>query len=169
MFNCFYPVHSFGSFHEVTPNFLTKKGIKALLVDIDNTLVPWDAALPTQEVIEWVEEMKNAGIGICLISNNHEDRVKTFNEPLGLPVLFDAGKPGKACYEKGCAILGVSKEQTAVLGDQLFTDIWGGNRQGMLSLLVNPVAERDMRFVRFKRQLEKVVLYFYRKRKQHED
>lgn len=169
MFKRFYPALSYGSFREISPAFLTEKGITALLVDIDNTLVPWDAPLPTPEVSEWVRRMKEAGIGICLISNNHEDRVKTFNEPLGLPVVFDAGKPGKACYETGLELLGASREQTAVLGDQLFTDIWGGNRRGLYSILVEPVADRDMPFVRFKRYLEKIVLYFYRKRKFHED
>jgi hypothetical protein len=148
------PDRLFGSFREVTPDILSEMGVKALLCDIDNTLVTYDDPEPTPDVARWFGQLKEAGIGVAFISNNEPERVELFNRSLGYPAYPKAGKPSTKAYAEAAAALGVPREACAVLGDQLLTDAWAAHRFGVPALIVPPIKDKTSLFFRFKRSLE---------------
>lgn len=144
------------TFWDLSPEFLAKKGIKLLITDVDNTLVPHNYPVPTEEVKEYFDKLKDNGITICLMSNNSEERVLSFNRELGVDYIYKAGKPKKNGYIKAMKKAGTTIENTAALGDQLFTDIWGAKRAGVFTVMVKPISfEGENKFIAFKRMLEK--------------
>ena len=149
------PDRLFGSFREVTPEVLGAMGVRALMCDIDNTLVTYDDPEPTPEVAAWFASLAGAGIGVAFISNNDAARVDRFNRDLGYPSYAKAGKPSPVPYETAANALGVSREECAVLGDQLLTDAWAAHRFGVPALIVPPIKDKTSAFFRFKRWLEK--------------
>ena len=146
---------------------LYQKGYRALILDIDNTLVEHGAPA-TAEAIAFFEKLREIGYATCIISNNHEPRVKSFADAVESDYIFDAGKPSRKGYEEAMRRCGSTKENTLFMGDQLFTDIWGAKRCGIRSILVKPI-KLDPEFqIRLKRLGEKIVLPFYlRHRKKH--
>ena len=165
MFNKFKPDFTFATYRDVTPEFLTEQGIKAVLSDIDNTLAPYEQAEPDENIVAWVNSLRENGIGLALISNNHADRVELFNKTLGLLAFPDAGKPGKKLMRKALAALGADASRAAMLGDQLFTDAYAGKRMGMRALIVPPIKDKTTLFFRFTRALEKPIMKSYLKEK----
>ncbi|CAM3113465.1 YqeG family HAD IIIA-type phosphatase [Filibacter tadaridae] len=158
MFNYFLPNEFVKTVFQVTPEYLRAKGIKGVITDLDNTLVAWDNPAATPEIIEWMKGMNNAGILVTVVSNNNEMRVKTFCDPLGTPFICDARKPMTKSFKKACAAMGTKKEETVVIGDQLMTDILGGNRKGLHTILVVPVASSDGFFTKFNRMIERRIM-----------
>lgn len=154
------------SIYDINYEMLLALKKKALLFDLDNTLEPFDVSRPSRKVVEHLQYLKSKGFLICLISNNQESRVKKFNEELGLPFVYKAKKPGKAGVGKALKLLGAKKEQAVLVGDQIFTDVWCGNRCGLFTVLVEPVAERDEFSVALKRGLEKKVIKYYLRRRE---
>ena len=148
------PDRLFGSFREVTPDVLGEMGVRALLCDIDNTLVTYDDPEPTPEVAAWFASLRAAGIGVAFISNNDAARVERFNRTLGYPAYPKAKKPSPKPYAAAAAALGVPREACAVLGDQLLTDAWAAHRFGVPALIVPPIRDKRSLFFRFKRALE---------------
>ena len=144
-------------FH-IKPEVLAAKGIKGIITDLDNTLVEWDRPEATPEVIEWFMGMRDAGIQVTIVSNNNEGRVKVFSDPLGIPFVFDARKPLLKSFVKARKLMGIEKEETVVIGDQLLTDILGGNRKGLHTILVVPVATSDAFFTKFNRMIERRIM-----------
>ena len=137
---------------EIDPETLTGRGITLLLADLDNTLVPYGVPLPTDAVREWNERLKAAGVTLFVLSNNRKpNRPRIFSEGLGVPFIGHAGKPGTAGFVKAMEQMGVSPEQTAIVGDQIFTDILGGSRAGVFTILVKPIrlAGNPGRYVRY--------------------
>ncbi|MBR5535269.1 MAG: YqeG family HAD IIIA-type phosphatase [Clostridia bacterium] len=129
---------------EITASMLTKMGMEAVVLDIDNTLVPHDDPNPTENVKNFLRDMKDNGIGICVVSNNNYERVKAFAERIGIEnFVSDALKPRAYGYLKAAEVMGIEAEKTAAVGDQIFTDIWGGNRAGCLTILVKPIDEKN--------------------------
>ncbi len=128
---------------EVTPEFLQNKGIKGVITDLDNTLVAWDQPEATPEVIEWFSELRRAGIQVTIISNNTEDRVSFFSKPLEIPFISKARKPMQTAFHKAIKEMGLSKDKVVVVGDQLLTDVFGGNRANLHTILVVPVVQTD--------------------------
>ncbi len=138
--------------YDLTGQKLVDKGIKLLLADLDNTLVPYGVPLPTDEVCAWNEGLKAAGVTLFVLSNNrHADRPRIFSEALGIPFIGYAGKPKTPSFFKAMDQMGVTKEQTAIVGDQIFTDVLGGNRAGVTTILVQPIrlAGNPGRYVRY--------------------
>ena len=154
----------FGHYWEVTPAFLREKGIRALLVDIDNTLAPYEQPDPDDRLLGWVEEMRKAGVGLALVSNNHPPRVNRFNNPLGLPAYAESGKPKKKTLLLAMERLGVPPQETAVLGDQLLTDAYAGKHIGLPAIIVPPIRDKTNLFFRFKRLLERRYIRRYAKK-----
>lgn len=148
------PDHVFPTYADVTPEFCRANGIRALLCDIDNTLVTYDDPEPTPELYEWFDLMREAGIGIAFVSNNHADRVELFNSKLGYPAYPDAGKPSAKRYFEAIDALGVRREEAAVLGDQLLTDAAAAHRFGVKALIVPPIKDKRTLFFRAKRLIE---------------
>ena len=154
MKNYLLPDYMFHTYKEVTPAFLREIGVTSLLIDIDNTLAPYEVADPDDDIRAWFSSLAENGIRAALVSNNHAPRVTRFNATLGLPAFYDSGKPGKKRLRDALAAVGGTIETTAVLGDQLFTDAVFGNSHGMRSIIVPPIYDKRSLFFRAKRFLE---------------
>jgi len=148
------PNYLFGSFADITAEFLENEGISALLCDIDNTLVTYDDPEPTEKLSVWFDEMAKAGVKIAFISNNSAERVELFNRKLGYIAYADSGKPSTNNYAKAVEKMGIPKNKTAVLGDQLLTDSWAAHNFGVRAIIVPPIKDKTSLFFRFKRLIE---------------
>lgn len=147
----------------ITPERLAEIGVNSLLLDIDNTMTTHNNPIPAEGVIEWIDRMKAAGVDMIVVSNNNEERVRKFSELVGLEFECLAKKPLPIGFSRACRRLGVKPENTAVVGDQLFTDIIGGNLLGAYTIWTVPYQlEESVRF-RFKRWLEQILVKFWRK------
>ena len=161
----FIPDHRFSTFDCVTVDFLLNEGIRGLILDIDNTLEPYEHDLPGVHVIAWLEELGKNGISAAFVSNNNKERVDLFNESLGLPAYYKSGKPFKKNLLLAMKAMGTDKTNTALMGDQVFTDVWGAHNAGIKAILVPPIKDKRDLFTRFKRLLEKPFLRKYEKRR----
>jgi len=137
-------------------NWLKKRGIKGILLDIDNTLVTHKQKVPDEKVVELIKSFRENDIKVAIVSNARKKRVDIFNEKLGLYARYRAFKPSKRGFLKAMSDLNLNPEETAVIGDQLFTDIRGGNRIGLTTILVEPLDENEPVTVRVKRIFEKL-------------
>lgn len=162
------PDYLFDRFDQVTPEFLSSLGIRGLLIDIDNTLAPYEQPEPDDRIRDWFASLEAEGIRSALISNNHPPRVEQFNATLGLPAYPDSGKPGSKYLLEAMREMGVTPEETAGLGDQLLTDTLAAHRLDLLSIIVPPIKDKKTLFFRFKRLLEKPFLRRYRRLKKKE-
>lgn len=164
MLERFYPDEYMDSTYEIDFEGLRRDGYKALLFDIDNTLVPHGA--PADErAIELFERLHELGFGCMMLSNNKEPRVKMFCDAVNAGYIYKAGKPNPACYKKGMELLEADITNTVFIGDQIFTDIWGAKKAGIRTILVKPIHPKEEIQIVLKRYLEKIVLYFYLKGK----
>ena len=163
MFNKLLPTHIYKDIYEITPDSLMRDGIAALILDIDNTLVTYDDPKPTESVATWLSSMHDAGIQTAFVSNNHAPRVEGFCEGLGCYFHADAKKPSRKYLRAAMAHMKSTVENTACVGDQLFTDVWAGKRAGMRAFLVPPIKDKRTLFFRTKRLLEKPFLRLYYK------
>jgi len=145
---------------DISPAFLKKHGIKGLILDVDNTLTTHDNPVPAEGIREWLDTMRAEGIKLIIVSNNHPERVRPFADPLGLDFVSDSGKPLRRGYKAALKKMGLKASETAAVGDQLFTDVWGANISGVTMLYVEPIElePKSKRFIRFKRVLEKPFL-----------
>lgn len=157
------PDFMFAHATDITPEFLTEHRITTLLCDIDNTLSPYEDAVPSDDVCAWINALLTAGITPALISNNCPARVETYNAPLGLIAFADAKKPSTARYTDALKALGTEKDACAVLGDQLLTDCLSARRLGVPCIIVPPIRDKRTLFFRCKRLLEKPFIAAYRR------
>lgn len=146
------------SIYHVDLAALQEKGIKAIIVDLDNTLVPWGTCDINQDLINWVNTVKNAGFRLAILSNNSPSRVSEMAARLNIIGISKAVKPRRGGFRSVASRFGLSPGQVAVVGDQLFTDILGGNRSGMYTILVIPLSTREFIGTRLMRRLEKIFL-----------
>ncbi|MGL4363233.1 MAG: YqeG family HAD IIIA-type phosphatase [Cellulosilyticaceae bacterium] len=162
-----YPNTYIKSIFELPIEDFKKKNIKGIIFDIDNTLVPYDVEHPTEEIITFFEKLKQEGFQICLASNNTEDRVIRFNEKLKVFALHKSRKPSRQGLKKATTLMNLDTREVAMVGDQIFTDIFAGNRCGMYSVLVVPVSDKDEWITKIKRGIEKKVVAHYEKHKRN--
>lgn len=158
----FYPKEWLDSTYEIDWEQWKRKGIRGVLFDIDNTLVPHGAPADSR-AIALFEKLHALGFQTCLLSNNKEPRVKSFADQVHSPYIYKAGKPGVKNYNRSVQEMGLCKEEVLFVGDQLFTDVYGANRAGIYAILVKPINPKEEIQIVLKRYLEAVVLYFYRK------
>ena len=159
------PDYIFPRFTDITPDFLLSLGIRALVIDVDNTLAPYEQSLPDEKTLLWFKALKDNGIKASLISNNSSERIDKYNAPLGLLAFPNAKKPSKKAILNAIETMGVSAEDCAGLGDQLLTDTLAVHRLNMISLIVPPIKDKKTLFFRFKRLLEKpFIARYYRKK-----
>ncbi len=137
---------------------LKAEGIKAFIFDIDNTLATYAMPVADEKTAVWVKKLQDDGFKLFIASNNDKDRVRIFSEDIGVPYFGKALKPLGIYLCRACRHMGVSPRETALVGDQLFTDVWGGNLLKMKTVLVKPISEVEDGFVRFKRQFERRIL-----------
>ena len=148
------PDYIFATYREVTPEFLKSIGIKALLIDIDNTLAPYEMPEPDDNIRAWFKSLEENGISATLVSNNDRERVELFNATLGLPAYYKSGKPFAKNLKKAMTAMGTDKSDTAMLGDQLLTDAAAGKHIGLRTIIVPPIKDKNNAFFRSKRAME---------------
>lgn len=161
MLKRFYPTVYIQSIFALDIEKMQEKGKKGIIFDIDNTLVSYDIIEPTKEVIDFFTMLREKGFSITLVSNNTEDRVVKFNEKLKVFALHKSKKPRTRSFQKALELMQLKKEQVVIIGDQIFTDVYGGNRAGIETILVMPVSEKDEWITKIKRGLEKKVIRHY--------
>jgi HAD superfamily phosphatase (TIGR01668 family) len=152
---------------EVTPAWLRERGLRAVVTDLDNTLVGWRGEEVAREITDWLAGLEEAGIGVCIASNTrHLGRLERLAAQMGiLHVPGNASKPRRKGLRRALALLGTTPTETAMVGDQLFTDILAGNRLGLTTVLVNPLTPHEFIGTRLiSRTLERLVLRGPRKR-----
>lgn len=165
MFRKFYPDEYVKSTYDIDFKQLYQEGFRGVLFDIDNTLVEHGADA-SERTLNLFKELKEIGLGICLISNNKIERVERFNHSIKVNYISNAHKPSKKNYLKAMSLMNTTINNTIFVGDQLFTDVYGANRVGIRSYLVEPIDPKEEIQIVLKRYLEKIVLFFYqRKRK----
>jgi HAD superfamily phosphatase (TIGR01668 family) len=113
---------------------------------------------------DWVQEIKDAGIKVCILSNALEHRVRAVGESLGVPWVSRAVKPRKSPFRQALKILGTAPRETAVIGDQIFTDIWGGNRMGLYTIWTTPLSTKELFSTKAVRRLERLVVKKFREK-----
>lgn len=164
MLSVFLPNKQINSIFDLKPEDLRQIGIKGLIVDLDNTLIPWDKAYATEEVKDWFDMFISSEIDLLVFSNNHVDRVTTFAYPINIPYIGRAKKPLPNAFLQASKYLNLETEKVAIIGDQLLTDIFGGNLAGMYTILVDPLVNSDAPITRFNRKIESLLLErFYKK------
>ncbi|MGE5328904.1 MAG: YqeG family HAD IIIA-type phosphatase [Deltaproteobacteria bacterium] len=157
MIERFFPDMEVHKVEDISMDDLRQNNIKAVILDIDNTICEWKME-PSENVKAWLGLLKRNGIQICLVSNNKRYRVEKVGRILGINSIHNACKPCGKAFLSAITIMGVTPQQTAVIGDQIFTDIYGGNRLNMLTVYVRPICEKDYLFVRMKRPFERYIL-----------
>lgn len=144
--------------YEVNYELLWGNGIRGLLFDLDNTVAPWDAPDPDDRLVDFIGQLRQRGFRICLVSNARPARCARFSERLGVPVLPDSGKPRRRGFLRGLETIGTGPGETAVIGDQVFTDVFGANRVGLYAILVTPLERREFVWTKLMRLLERWTL-----------
>ena len=163
MFEKFYPDEYADSAYIIDFKKYYDRGYRAVILDVDNTLVEHGAPY-NDSAVSFFENLRNLGFKFCIISNNHEERIKPFADGVGSPFIYDAGKPLKKGYIEAMSRLGSSASDTMFVGDQIFTDILGANNAGIYCILVKYIKfDHEIQIV-LKRILEKVILFFYKRR-----
>jgi len=138
---------------------LSELGIDSLIIDVDNTVTEWKGRNVEARAKEWFLSIKEKGFKACLVSNNNSgERIASIAGQLGIPSIHRAGKPRRNAFIRALKILKSKPENTAVIGDQVFTDVFGGNRMGMYTVLVDPISSKEFFGTKLMRLLEKLVL-----------
>ncbi len=164
MLNKFCPDLVLDSIYDLKPEYLKELGIKGVITDLDNTLVAWNDCNLEDCLKDWFESFKKAGFKICILSNNSSSRVEEFANKVGLPFVSKAIKPRRTGFRRALEHLGMQTEEVAVIGDQILTDILGGNRTGLFTVLVTPVCQKEFIGTKVIRQFEKIILKKLKKR-----
>ncbi len=165
MLRRFYPNEYLDSAYQIDFSRLFQEGYRGVIFDVDNTLVPHGAPADDR-VKKLFAQLKELGYQCCLLSNNKEPRVKTFNDEVQVQYIFKAGKPKVSGYERAMELMGTKRENTLFVGDQIFTDVYGANRAGIRTFLTKPIHPKEEIQIVLKRYLEKIVLFFYQRRKE---
>lgn len=137
---------------------LKQNGYRGIILDLDNTLLPWAGDEIDQAVIGWVRRAKAAGFELCLTSNALRSRVDRARQALGIPAIAGAIKPRKKPFRQAMKVLGTEPTETVVIGDQLFTDILGGNRMQLYTILIDPMASEEMAATKLIRRIERRII-----------
>jgi len=159
-----YPNYYCDKVTDITIELLKENNIKGLILDVDNTLIDFDRNM-LEGTEEWIDRMKKNGIKCIILSNSNKiDKVTKVGETLDISFIYFATKPLKRGFKKAQKELGLDSENIAVVGDQIFTDVIGANRSKMFSILVNPIAKKDIWITRFKRPIEELIVKSYVKK-----
>ncbi len=155
------------SLTEISSEKLKEQGIQLLMLDFDNTIVPYTTNIPTEKMDLWLKNMLSSDVKVCVVSNSKRDRVPTFCKEWGMDCITHAKKPfGKgigACVEK----YGLKPTQCALAGDQIFTDTLGANRAGVTSILVTPINNHNI-WLKLRHVAEKPFIYMAKRRIKNE-
>ena len=168
MFERFYPDVYLDSAYDIDYESLYEQGYRGIIFDIDNTLVPHGAPADERSIALF-ERLRQIGYESMLLSNNKEPRVKSFNDKVGSRYIYKANKPFPENYQKAMEQMKTTPATTLFVGDQLFTDVWGAKKAGIKTYLTKPIHPKEEIQIVLKRILEKVVLFFYKRKCKAED
>ena len=158
MAKIFTPTYIYASIDKIPFEILEKNNIKGIMFDLDNTLTDYKGIM-NNEKIEWIKEAKKRGIKICILSNSHrQKKIRGLMRELDINGLNLAMKPMLKGYRYALDLLDVNKENACMIGDQIFTDIWGANRFGIMSILVRPFDNNEEFWVKLKRPIENLLI-----------
>lgn len=143
------------SIYHIDLENLKSRGIDTIITDLDNTLVPWVEDQVNPKLMDWLETLKQEGFKVCLVSNAVEKRIASFRAQMHLPGLSKAKKPLRGAFVQALGMLGSKPETTAMIGDQIFTDVLGGNRLGLYTILVVPMSKQEFIGTKFVRLFER--------------
>lgn len=152
------------SLTELTPRLLEERGIRLLMLDFDNTIVPYTTDVPTGEMISWLRDMRKSGIQLCVVSNSRKDRVRRFCEKYGLDCITHARKPFQKGIRECLAKYGIPPFQAALAGDQIYTDTLGANRAGVMPIMVRAIDNHNF-WLKARHVLELPFIFLARKRR----
>lgn len=158
MFDILKPKLYVDSIYQIDFEKLKNRGIKGVVIDLDNTITEWNNPELPKKAFDWFTKMKDHDLKACLASNNNESRVVIVAAKLGIPYIAKANKPRSSAFKKAMEKMGTDQKNTAVIGDQIFTDILGGNRLGLFTILVVPLNTKEFIGTRFVRIIERKVL-----------
>lgn len=159
----FVPEFYFDSYDVANAEFLLEIGVRGVILDIDNTLEPYENPVPGSDVLHWFDDLEMCGIKMAIVSNNNKERIELFNEKLGFPAYYKAGKPFKKNILCAMKDMGTTEKNTILIGDQVFTDVWAAHNAGIRAILVPPIKDKRDPLTRLKRLLERPVLKKYKK------
>ena len=161
----FVPDLMVGSIHDITPKLLSERNIGGVMVDLDNTLAAYNETEPGDEIIEWVRNIQKSGVKVSIISNNKQERVDRFNRKLGLEFnVARANKPFRRVFIEVAAAMGLTPDRIAVIGDQIYTDVLGGNMAGMYTIMIDSKNHTWNALLAFRRLLEMPFIKKYERR-----
>ncbi|WP_379136246.1 YqeG family HAD IIIA-type phosphatase [Paenibacillus sp. sgz500958] len=164
MFEMLVPKLRVNTVFDIPLEDLYAKGYRGIITDLDNTLVGAKAPLATPELLIWFEKVKQCGFKLIIVSNNNMERVSRFATPLNIQFVHQARKPINAPFRKALKLMELRSEQAIVVGDQMLTDVWGGNRMGLHTVLVLPISAKDEGMgTRINRGVERIALTRLRK------
>ncbi len=152
-----FPKYYLKNVTEFTIEMIKDNGIKGVILDVDNTLIDYYRNMP-EGTEKWCKDLQKQGIKFCIASNsNKKEKVETVAKQLNIPYIFFAKKPLKSGLNKAKKIMDLESNEIAVIGDQIFTDVLGANRCKMLSVLVDPIEEKDIFITIIKRPIENLI------------
>ena len=149
---------------DLTPELLRERKIRLLLMDFDNTIVPYTTDIPTEAMANWLQTMSQSDIQLCVVSNSKRDRVKRFCAPYGIPCITHAAKPGTKGIREALERFKIPAAETALVGDQIYTDTLGANRAGVTSVLVRAIDNHNF-WLKARHVAELPFIYAARKRR----
>ena len=149
---------------DLSPELLKRYGVRLLMMDFDNTIVPYTTNIPTEKMETWLRMMVQSDIQLCVVSNSKKDRVRVFCGKYGIPVITHANKPGTKGIEECLARFGIDRKEAAIVGDQIFTDTLGGNRAGVTSILIRAINQHNI-WLKLRHVAELPFIFAARKRR----
>ena len=150
---------------DISPELLRQMEVDAILLDVDNTLAPPTEKIPYEGVPKWIDEIKEAGFAVVICSNNYHSRIQPFSDSVGLDCVAMSLKPFPFGFNRAKKKLKEKPRSVVVVGDQVYTDVLGANLAGIPSILVEPIHPKEEIQIVLKRYLEKIVLFFYHRKK----
>lgn len=147
---------------DISAELLAKYGIKALILDVDNTLSTHHGEVLTEGLEAWLDRMLKNGVKLIILSNSKQRRVEPFAEKINLPFISMGLKPLPFKFSSALKLLGTKRRETAIVGDQIFTDTLGGNLYGVTTILLDPIKLESSKSFKFKRKIERAVYKIYK-------
>ena len=164
--NPFFPSELVSSTYRIDFERFYEEGFRGIIFDIDNTLVPHGAPADERAVALFAR-LKKIGFECCLVSNNKKQRVEMFNKDVNVHIVWLAHKPMSGGYKRAMELMGTNRQNTLVVGDQIFTDLWGGSFMGLKTVMVLPINPKEEIQIVLKRILERPILWLYRHSKHY--
>ena len=152
------------SLTDLTPSFLESQGIRLLMMDFDNTIVPYTTDIPTKDMEIWLRCMARVGVKLCVVSNSKSQRVQIFCRKYGIPCITHAKKPFSKGIKECLELFEIQPQQCALVGDQIFTDTLGANSAGVKSILVKAINNHNF-WLKARHVLELPFIFVARKRR----